>query len=66
MPMRPAAHGISSTGEQPRRATFYRKEPDFELEQDKAASKLLDEMIGEGEYARLLGKFLKVLLGYIK
>ena len=23
MPMRPAAHGISSTGEQPRRATFY-------------------------------------------
>lgn len=38
----------------------------FELEQDKAASKLLDEMIGEGEYARLLGKFLKVLLGYIK
>ena len=26
--MRPAAHGISSTGEQPRRATFYRKEPD--------------------------------------
>lgn len=39
---------------------------DFELEQDKAASKLLDEMTGEGEYARLLGKFLKVLLGYIK
>ncbi len=39
---------------------------DFELEQDKAASKLLDEMIGEGEYARLLGKFLKILLGYIK
>ena len=26
MPMRPAAHGISSTGEQPRRATFYRKD----------------------------------------
>lgn len=39
---------------------------DFELEQDKAASKLLDEMTGEGEYARLLGKFLKVLLSYIK
>jgi hypothetical protein len=39
---------------------------DFELEQDKAASKLLDEMTGEGEYARLLGKFLKVLLGFIK
>lgn len=39
---------------------------DFELEQDKAASKLLDEMTGEGEYARLLGKFLKILLGYIK
>lgn len=39
---------------------------DFELEQDKAASKLLDEMTGEGEYARLLGKFLKVLLNFIK
>ena len=39
---------------------------DFELEQDKAASKLLDEMTGEGEYARLLGKFLKVLLRFIK
>lgn len=39
---------------------------DFELEQDKAASKLLDEMTGEGEYARLLGKFLKVLLEFIK
>lgn len=39
---------------------------DFELEQDKAASKLLDELTGEGEYARLLGKFLKVLLNFIK
>lgn len=39
---------------------------DFELEQDKAASKLLEEMIGEGEYARLLGKFLKILLRFIK
>ena len=39
---------------------------DFELEQDKAASKLLEEMTGEGEYARLLGKFLKVLLRFIK
>lgn len=39
---------------------------DFELEQDKAASKLLDEITGEGEYARLLGKFLKVLLRYLK
>ena len=39
---------------------------DFELEQDKAASKLLDEMTGEGEYARLLGKFLKVLLRFVK
>ena len=38
----------------------------FELEQDEAASKLLDEMTGEGEYARLLGKFLKVLLRYLK
>ena len=39
---------------------------DFELEQDKAASKLLDEIAGEGEYARLLGKVLKVLLRFIK
>lgn len=39
---------------------------DFELEQDKAASKLLDKMTGEGEYARLLGKFIKVLLRFIK
>jgi hypothetical protein len=34
----------------------------FELEQDQAASKLLDKLTGEGEYARLLGKFLKLLL----
>ena len=35
---------------------------DFELEQDKAASKLLEKITGEGEYARLLGKVLQVLL----
>ena len=39
---------------------------DFELEQDKAASKLLDEMTGQGEYARLLGKFLRLLLSHLK
>jgi hypothetical protein len=39
---------------------------DFELEQDKAASLLLEKLTGEGEYARLLGKFLKVLLSFIK
>lgn len=39
---------------------------DFELEQDKAASVLLDEITGEGEYARLLGKFLKILLRHLK
>lgn len=39
---------------------------DFELEQDKAAAKLLDDITGEGEYARLLGKFLRILLRYIK
>lgn len=39
---------------------------DFELEQDKAAAKLLDEITGEGEYARLLGKFLQIFLRYIK
>lgn len=38
----------------------------FELEQDQAASKLLDELTGEGEYARLLGKFLKLLLRFKK
>lgn len=39
---------------------------EFELEQDQAASKLLDELTGQGEYARLLGKFLKLLLRRIK
>lgn len=39
---------------------------DFELEQDKAAAKLLEELTGEGEYARLLGKFLKIILRYLK
>lgn len=39
---------------------------DFELEQDKAAAKLLEEITGEGEYARLLGKFLQVFLRYLK
>lgn len=39
---------------------------DFELEQDKAAAKLFDEITGEGEYARLFGKFLQILLRYIK
>lgn len=39
---------------------------DFELEQDQAASKLLDELTGEGEYARLLGKFIKVLLSFTR
>lgn len=39
---------------------------DFELEQDKAASKLLDKLTGEGEYARLIGKILKLLLRHTK
>lgn len=39
---------------------------DFELEQDKAAANLLEEMTGQGEYARLLGKFLNVLMRFIK
>lgn len=39
---------------------------DFELEQDRAAAKLLDDITGEGEYARLLGKFLKILIRLLK
>lgn len=36
---------------------------EWELEQDQAFSKLLEEMTGQGEYARLLGKIIKMILG---
>ena len=40
----------------------YQRE-DWELDQDSAFSKMLDEMTGKGEYARLLGKIIKVIIG---
>ena len=36
---------------------------DWELEQDQAFSKMLEEMTGQGEYARLLGKIIKMIVG---
>jgi hypothetical protein len=35
---------------------------DWELEQDQAFSKMLEEMTGLGEYARLLGKVIKMIV----
>lgn len=36
---------------------------DWELEQDQAFSKMLEEMTGQGEYARLLGNIVKMIVG---
>ena len=36
---------------------------DWELEQDQAFSKMLEEMTGQGEYARLLGNIIKMIVG---
>lgn len=36
---------------------------DWELDQDKAFSKMLDELTGQGEYARLIGKIIKMIVG---
>lgn len=36
---------------------------DWELDQDQAFSKMLEEMTGQGEYARLLGKIIKMIVG---
>lgn len=36
---------------------------DWELDQDKAFSKMLEEMTGQGEYARLLGNIIKIIVG---
>ena len=36
---------------------------DWELDQDRAFSNLLDELTNQGEYARLLGKIIKMIVG---
>lgn len=36
---------------------------EWELDQDKAFSKMLDEMTGQGDYARLLGNIIKMIVG---
>lgn len=36
---------------------------DWELNQDKAFSKMLDELTGQGDYARLLGNIIKMIVG---
>lgn len=36
---------------------------DWELDQDRAFSKMLDELTGQGEYAKLLGKIIKMIVG---
>ena len=36
---------------------------DWELNQDKAFSKMLEEMTGQGDYARLLGNVIKMIIG---
>ena len=36
---------------------------DWELEQDQAFSKMLEEMTGQGEYARLLGNIIRMIVG---
>ena len=35
---------------------------DWELDQDKAFSNMLEEMTGQGEYARLLGNIIKIIV----
>ena len=39
---------------------------DWELEQDKAFSEMLEKLAGQGEYSRLLGKILNVFVKLIK
>lgn len=36
---------------------------DWELEQDQAFSKMLEELTGQGQYARLLGKVIQMIVG---
>ena len=35
----------------------------WELKQDQAFSKMLEEMTGQGDYARLLGNIIKMIVG---
>lgn len=39
---------------------------EWELEQDKAFSEMLENLTGEGEYSRLLGKILNVFMRFMK
>ena len=39
---------------------------EWELEQDKAFSEMLEHLTGQGEYSRLLGKVLNMFIGFIK
>lgn len=36
---------------------------DWELDQDKAFSRMLDELTGQGDYAKLLGNIIKMIVG---
>lgn len=36
---------------------------DWELDQDRAFSRMLDEMTGQGDYAKLLGSIIKMIVG---
>ena len=36
---------------------------EWELDQDRAFSKMLDEMTGQGDYARLLGSIIRMIVG---
>lgn len=36
---------------------------DWELEQDQAFSKMLEELTGQGQYARLIGKIIQMIVG---
>lgn len=36
---------------------------DWELEQDQAFSKMLEELTGQGQYARLIGKVIQMIVG---
>ena len=36
---------------------------EWDLNQDQASSKMLEEMTGKGDYARLLGNIIKMIVG---
>ena len=39
---------------------------EWDLEQDRAFSEMLEDLTGKGEYSRLLGKILKVFVNFLK